>query len=215
MVVGGPSHGVGIAGEYIQGGGHSLLSAIAGMAFDNELKFTVGTADLLQVTVQAFDELPFISFSLAGFASFGAEGYWKAVERFHVFLPKFSLADGSMYYWLMPDLEDSSFGHVSEMTASGGFVTVALRSLRIYSGNTVQGQNVVQGLVVAGPAVWANADKIDSALHPIWRKALLQIVLALEWNDGTSIADQREIQKNLIEVEIPILKKPVRTAART
>jgi FAD/FMN-containing dehydrogenase len=46
MVVGGPSHGVGIAGEYIQGGGHSLLSAIAGKASDNDLEFNVVTADV-------------------------------------------------------------------------------------------------------------------------------------------------------------------------
>lgn len=233
--------------------------------------------------MRAFDDVPFVSFSLSGFASFGGESYWKAVERFHAFLPEFNLAGGSMYYWLIPDLQDSSFGHVSEITASGGFgnqsskadvdeimerlagelghitgipfnytstvwpkasamyvtsnklpdevgqnailgsrivtrdflesrdgpskVTDALRSLRTYSGNTVQGQNAIQGLVTAGPAVWANADKVDSALHPVWRKALLHIVLARGWVDGTSIEDQRKIQKNLTEVEVPILKK--------
>ena len=54
----------------------------------------------------------------------------------------------------------------------------ALNSMRTYPGNIVQGQNAVEGLVVAGPAVKANANKMDSALHPAWRKTLLHVVLA-------------------------------------
>lgn len=46
MVVGGSSHGVGVAGGYIQGGGHSMIAAIGGMASDNALEFTVVTADV-------------------------------------------------------------------------------------------------------------------------------------------------------------------------
>ena len=46
MVVGGSSHGVGIAGGYIQGGGHSLIAALKGMGSDNALEFKVVTADV-------------------------------------------------------------------------------------------------------------------------------------------------------------------------
>lgn len=46
MVVGGSSHGVGVTGGYVQGGGHSLLAAYQGMASDNALEFTIVTADV-------------------------------------------------------------------------------------------------------------------------------------------------------------------------
>ncbi|KAF4472924.1 FAD FMN-containing isoamyl alcohol oxidase [Fusarium albosuccineum] len=310
MVVGGSSHGVGITGGYIQGGGHSMLSAIGGMGSDNALEFTVVTADgrhvvansyqntdlfwalrgggggtwgvVTSVTVRAFKDPPMVTFSLTGGAPFGNESYWEAVERFHAFLPEFNDAGGNMYYWLMPDLKDPGLGHVSVITASGGFgnqsskaaidklikplvkelseitgtpfnytsilspksaityaetnkapdkagqrvilgsrivtrdflkssegpgkVTAALRSMRTYHGESVEGQNAIQGLVVAGPAVRANADKVDSALHPIWRKALLHIVLARGWDADATVAVQQEVQRNLTEVEVPILK---------
>ena len=44
LVVGGSSHTVGIAGGYIQGGGHSFLGPWQGMASDNVLEYTVVTA---------------------------------------------------------------------------------------------------------------------------------------------------------------------------
>ena len=50
MVVGGSSHSVGIAGGYIQGGGHSLMAAIGGMGSDNALQFTIVTADVSVAT---------------------------------------------------------------------------------------------------------------------------------------------------------------------
>jgi FAD/FMN-containing dehydrogenase len=46
MVVGGSSNTVGIAGGYIQGGGHSIMGWIAGMASDNALEFKVVTASV-------------------------------------------------------------------------------------------------------------------------------------------------------------------------
>lgn len=73
------------------------------------------------VTVQAFDDPPFITFSLSGGAEFQSDAYWKAVERFHAFLPKFNEAGGSMSYWLVPDYHDATYGHVSAINALGGF----------------------------------------------------------------------------------------------
>jgi FAD/FMN-containing dehydrogenase len=46
MVVGGSSNTVGIAGGYIQGGGHSLMGFIAGMASDNALEFKLVAANV-------------------------------------------------------------------------------------------------------------------------------------------------------------------------
>ncbi|EQL36557.1 hypothetical protein BDFG_01937 [Blastomyces dermatitidis ATCC 26199] len=43
MVVGGYSHGVGAAGGYVQGGGHSILGPWKRMASDNALQFRVIT----------------------------------------------------------------------------------------------------------------------------------------------------------------------------
>jgi hypothetical protein len=46
MVVGGSSNTVGIAGGYIQGGGHSIMGWIAGLGSDNALEFTLVTASV-------------------------------------------------------------------------------------------------------------------------------------------------------------------------
>lgn len=53
MAVGGSAHGVGVTGGYIQGGGHSLLAGIHGMASDNALEFTVVVADVSAVFIIA------------------------------------------------------------------------------------------------------------------------------------------------------------------
>ena len=46
MVVGGASNTVGVAGGYIQAGGHGILGHFAGMGSDNALEFTVVTANV-------------------------------------------------------------------------------------------------------------------------------------------------------------------------
>lgn len=46
MVVGGSANTVGLAGGYIQGGGHSALGWLHGMACDNALEFRVVLADV-------------------------------------------------------------------------------------------------------------------------------------------------------------------------
>lgn len=223
-----------------------------------------------------------VSFTLSGGAAYGNESFWEAVEHFHKFLPKFNDAGGNMYYYLLPDFQDPSLGHVSAITASGAFgnassqdaidrlmkpfvkdlsditgtsfnytstytqkatdlyvslyegpdatgerailgsrivtrdflmtdagpgqLTAALRSLRTFPGNSAQGSQALHGLVVAGPAVAANAGRLDSALHPVWRRALLHFVIARGWAAETSVADQQALQRNLTHVEVPILK---------
>ena len=46
MVVLGSANTVGAAGGYIQGGGHSIMGWVAGMASDNALEFNIVTANV-------------------------------------------------------------------------------------------------------------------------------------------------------------------------
>ncbi|KAJ6110227.1 hypothetical protein N7486_002462 [Penicillium sp. IBT 16267x] len=159
----------------------------------------------------------------------------------------------------VPDYPDSSLGHVSALSAEGGFGNATSKAAvdklmlpLVYAlGNltgaaftcsstyipktsslyiaefessdsvgtpVILGSRLVtrdfmkssegpgKGLVVAGPAVWANADVVDSALRPIWRKALVHVILARGWHIDTPVAEQQAIQRNLTEVDVPILK---------
>ncbi|KAH8725916.1 hypothetical protein GQ44DRAFT_826355 [Phaeosphaeriaceae sp. PMI808] len=119
MVVRGSSHGVGLAGGYTQGGGHSMLAASHGMASDNALEFTVVTANGEHVTAndfRAFEDPPIVTFSLTGWAA-NEENYWAAIEHIHAFLPEFNDAGGSRYYYLIPDLPGPSLGKIYSFTA--------------------------------------------------------------------------------------------------
>lgn len=62
------------------------------------------------------------------------------------------------------------------------------------------------GHVVAGGAVAANGDKIDSAVNPAWRKAVVHLVCPRSWNATTTLAQQHAIIKNVTEVEIPLIR---------
>jgi FAD/FMN-containing dehydrogenase len=127
----GTSHTVGAAGGYVQGGGHSLLSAWKGMASDNALQFEVVTAkgDLVvanahnnsdlfwalrgggggtfgvvtSATLRAYDDPPavFTSFRLN---TTDNAAYQRAVELFHARLPAINDANGTGYYFITPQL---------------------------------------------------------------------------------------------------------------
>ncbi|KAJ5289000.1 FAD/FMN-containing isoamyl alcohol oxidase MreA-like protein [Penicillium angulare] len=148
MAVGGSSHGVGAAGGYIQGGGHSMFAGVAGMASDNALEFHVVVADgrhvianeyqnsdlfwalrgggggtwgvVTSVTVRAFPDPPIVGFTFSGGGAFGSDSYWDAVEYLNSFLPEFNEAGGAMYYYLVPDYTVSG-EQVSMFYAEGGF----------------------------------------------------------------------------------------------
>lgn len=234
------------------------------------------------MTVQAFPDPPIVSFTLSGSADYRSDRYWKAVERFHAFLPRFNDAGGSMYYEVVPNDTDSKLRHVSSINAKGGFGNVsstravdrlmkplirelseitgtqfkytaktvrktssyyvtehkvpdlvgqngimgsriitrdflksnegpgkvadALRSIRTFPSNTLLGKYGIQGFVVAGPAVRANYDKVDSALHPVWRKAVVHLILLRSWDFDAPDGERQQMQRNLTQVEVPILK---------
>ena len=62
------------------------------------------------------------------------------------------------------------------------------------------------GLVVGDGAVASNADKIDSAVHPAWRKAVTQMGFTRGWDANASFTEQHAIIGNMTDVEIPILR---------
>lgn len=62
------------------------------------------------------------------------------------------------------------------------------------------------GHVVAGGAVTANADKVDSAVNPAWRKAISHLLFTRSWKADATPAEQQAIIKNMTDVEIPILR---------
>jgi hypothetical protein len=62
------------------------------------------------------------------------------------------------------------------------------------------------GHVVAGGAVAANADKVDSAVNPAWRKTISHLVFSRSWAANATLAEQTAVIKNMTDVEIPILR---------
>jgi hypothetical protein len=66
--------------------------------------------------------------------------------------------------------------------------------------------DLILGQVVAGGAVAANGDKIDSAVNPAWRKTITHMAYSREWKANATLAQQTAIIKNMTEVEIPILR---------
>ena len=64
----------------------------------------------------------------------------------------------------------------------------------------------VIGTVVAGGAVSQNGHMISSALSPAWRRALAQMVVARVWPSNATIAQQEQIQQELTQVQVPLLK---------
>ncbi|KAL0565540.1 hypothetical protein V5O48_016479, partial [Marasmius crinis-equi] len=124
VVVSGECPTVGLAGGYIQGGGHSLLSSFYGLAADQALEFEVITAQgefvrasptehedlywalggggggtygiVWSVTVKAHQDLPVTTASL-NFTSEGIsqETYWKAIDAFQASVP--TLTDAKIW----------------------------------------------------------------------------------------------------------------------
>ncbi|KAJ5634155.1 hypothetical protein N7528_001997 [Penicillium herquei] len=64
----------------------------------------------------------------------------------------------------------------------------------------------ITGHVVAGGAVAANGDKIDSAVNPAWRKTVTHLLFSKGWDATATLEEQQAIIKNMTEVQIPILR---------
>ncbi|KAF7161722.1 hypothetical protein CNMCM5623_007209 [Aspergillus felis] len=64
----------------------------------------------------------------------------------------------------------------------------------------------VAGIVVGGVAVAENAGKVDSALNPAWRKAVVHIVYVRSWSPNATLSEQQAVIKNVTDVELPWLQ---------
>lgn len=123
----GAAHTVGIAGGYIQGGGHSPLGPWKGMAADNTLEFTVVTAsgDLVvandfqnsdlfwalrgggggswgvvaSVTIRTFPDPP-VAVEFLNINTTNPTAFWDFISDFHAALPAINDASGSGYYFI-------------------------------------------------------------------------------------------------------------------
>ncbi|KAJ5909252.1 hypothetical protein N7495_001934 [Penicillium taxi] len=129
MVVGGSANTIGIAGGYIQGGGHSYQGWLHGMASDNALEFQVVLANgslisvnqyqntdlffalrgggggsfgvVLSVTVKSHANYPVVFATLNYTTSIGP--FWKGSEAFHRHIVNLNDNGGSGYYSMIPN----------------------------------------------------------------------------------------------------------------
>ncbi|KAJ5776175.1 uncharacterized protein N7511_001186 [Penicillium nucicola] len=130
MVTGGASNTVGVAGGYIQGGGHSFLGSLHGMASDNALEFQVVLADgslvfansyqnadlfyalrgggggsfgvVVSVTVKAYPDYPVVV-AITNYSTTAAEPFWNGVDAFQKHIVRLSDHGGSGWYGIIPD----------------------------------------------------------------------------------------------------------------
>ncbi|KAF2973231.1 hypothetical protein GQX73_g388 [Xylaria multiplex] len=123
LVVGGDCDTVGVAGGYLQGGGHSALSSLYGLAVDHVLEWEVvdGTGRLLRATPNKNQDL-YWALSGGGGGTYGVvssvvvklhpdttmagvqlefdvdpkrpEAFYKAVSRYHELIPSITTAKG-------------------------------------------------------------------------------------------------------------------------
>jgi hypothetical protein len=64
---------------------------------------------------------------------------------------------------------------------------------------------IIQGHLTAGGQVARNADLVDSALNPSWRRALGEVVIPIGWEDNTPVEVQDMLAKALTEIYTPLL----------
>ncbi|KAL3450831.1 hypothetical protein BJX65DRAFT_322349 [Aspergillus insuetus] len=141
MVVGGSSNTVGLAGGYIQGGGHSILGWLHGMASDNALEFQVVLANgqlvyanayqnsdlfyalrgggggtfgvVVSVTIKAYPDYPVIFTQLNYTFPAPNTAFWNGVEAFHNHLVALNDNGATGYYYITPHNPISSDTTVS------------------------------------------------------------------------------------------------------
>ncbi|OJD15980.1 hypothetical protein AJ78_03812 [Emergomyces pasteurianus Ep9510] len=66
---------------------------------------------------------------------------------------------------------------------------------------------VITGHLVAGGQVAKNSGKVDSALNPAWRKALVHITFGYSWPSSTPFHEQQKVYEKITKVGVPILKE--------
>ena len=145
---------VGLAGGYAQGGGHSFLSGLYGLAADNVLEWEVVTPDgrhlvatpnqntdlyfalsgggggtyavVVSMTMRVFKDGPIggVSFSFSSFAAGGDENFWGAIEVFHAHLQPLVDNGGISAQYLMSKKTFSVLGMMAPNRTSSELVTL-------------------------------------------------------------------------------------------
>jgi hypothetical protein len=64
---------------------------------------------------------------------------------------------------------------------------------------------IIEGHLTAGGQVARNADLVDSALNPSWRRALGEIIIPIGWDDNTPVEVQNMLAMALTEIFMPLL----------
>ncbi|KAN0067982.1 hypothetical protein V8E54_013910 [Elaphomyces granulatus] len=304
VVIGGTAHTVGIAGGYIQGGGHSILGPWKGMGSDQALEFRVVVAngDLLtankyqnqdlfwalrgggggtfgvvvSVTVHTFPDVPLVMSNLNVSADAGPN-FWPAVTAFHTHLPAFNDAGGGGYYFITasPPINNgestlaltvefyfanetdttkintlfaplvsilknmagiaTEYGtiavpHVADVyqtllpgdSDTTGSITLGgsrlfSRDLLVSDGGGARLIDAVSrlrldpeeemiGIVVAGGAVAANGETVDSSLNPAWRRTIIHFIFERTFSPNATLAEQNAVRDNVTNVEVPLLR---------
>ncbi|ROW06836.1 hypothetical protein VMCG_04033 [Cytospora schulzeri] len=130
--IGGEGKTVGVTGGYIQGGGHSPMSSMYGLAADQALSFEVVTSNgrfvtanesqntdlfwalrgggggtfgvVTSVTVKAYPRMPvsFITFTISNSANVTTEAFWSAVQAYWDGFITWTEADTYSYFWFSP-----------------------------------------------------------------------------------------------------------------
>jgi hypothetical protein len=76
----------------------------------------------------------------------------------------------------------------------------AWKKIKFHPGDTITGN------IVAGGAVAKNAESVDNAINPAWRKAAAHMYFARYWAPNATLAQQQDVIRNMNEVDMPILK---------
>ncbi|CAZ84334.1 unnamed protein product [Tuber melanosporum] len=160
---------VGAAGGFIQGGGHSPLGPWKGMASDNAYQFTVVTADgkhvtanecqnsdlfwalrgggggtfgvVTSVTIRTFPDTIMLAASLNATIP-DRNQFYSFTADFHAFLPKFSDAGGSGYYYIFHETNSiiigGFFAGQSNPNATEALFAPLVQKAREYTNSQVQ-----------------------------------------------------------------------------
>ncbi|KAK2803494.1 hypothetical protein FQN50_006929 [Emmonsiellopsis sp. PD_5] len=222
MVVGGYSHGVGAAGGYVQGGGHSILGPWKGMASDNALQFRVVLASgeiiiankyrnqdlfwalrgggggtfgvVVNVTLRSFADVPIAVANINLKRDSPDEIYWEMVKSTLRFLPIIS-GEG----------RSGTVRGVPKAPSAGGLSTTADLSIQLHFVNETSTKKVRSLLAPLTDSLGENSGApIDTniTMHPTIGKFYTSVFEAPDFTGAGSFLLSRLISKRFLETPV-------------
>ncbi|KAF8996673.1 FAD-binding domain-containing protein, partial [Hymenopellis radicata] len=211
IVVGGTAGTVVAAGGYIQGGGHSALSPLLGLAADNVLQFKVVTGNaevcsgLFVAVVLVLGVI--VSATFRTFPTFNGT-VSSILSQFNLVMATFfpNVSAEAATSAMQPLLNDIS---IQEMNFNDAVTSPMMSVYRdspdaigqMYTKLFEAGSIAVLGHLVAGGKVTENA-YIDSAVNPKWRSAKTHMIL----HDVSYIAF---LQMAFQTIQLPIMEQVI------